>query len=52
MATKDLRIDYYKRLRAGAGRSQALRKAQLDMLKDASRAQRRAITSVAVTSAL
>ena len=37
-ATKDLMIDYYTRLSAGAGRSQALREAQLAMLKDPSRA--------------
>jgi CHAT domain-containing protein len=33
-ATKDMMIDYYARLRAGTGRSQALREAQLAMLKD------------------
>ncbi len=37
-ATKDLMIDYYRRLQAGAGRSQALREAQLTMLKDPARA--------------
>ena len=37
-ATKDLMIDYYTRLSAGAGRSQALREAQLAMLKDPNRA--------------
>jgi CHAT domain-containing protein len=37
-ATRDLMIDYYRRLQAGAGRSQALREAQLTMLKDPARA--------------
>ena len=37
-ATKDLMIDYYRRLQAGAGRSQALREAQLTMLRDPARA--------------
>ena len=37
-ATKDLMIDYYRRLQAGAGRSQALREAQLAMLKSPTRA--------------
>ncbi|MGH8521535.1 MAG: CHAT domain-containing protein, partial [Gammaproteobacteria bacterium] len=37
-ATKDLMIDYYRRLQAGAGRSQALREAQLTMLKNPTRA--------------
>jgi tetratricopeptide (TPR) repeat protein len=37
-ATKDLMIDYYKRLSNGEGRSQALREAQLAMLKDPKRA--------------
>ncbi len=32
--TRDLMIDYYERLRAGAGRSEALRQAQLKMLRD------------------
>jgi CHAT domain-containing protein len=38
-ATRDLMIDYYRRLQAGAGRSQALREAQLTMLRDPARAQ-------------
>jgi CHAT domain-containing protein len=33
-ASRDLMIDYYTRLKKGDGRSQALRKAQLAMLKD------------------
>ncbi len=37
-ATKDLMIDYYRRLQAGTGRSQALREAQFTMLKDPARA--------------
>ena len=37
-ATRDLMIDYYRRLQADAGRSQALREAQLTMLKDPARA--------------
>jgi CHAT domain-containing protein len=37
-ATRDLMSDYYQRLQAGAGRSQALREAQLAMLKDPARA--------------
>ncbi len=37
-ATKDLMIDYYRRLQAGAGRSQALREAQLTMIKNPTRA--------------
>jgi CHAT domain-containing protein len=36
-ATKDLMVDYYQRLSAGAGRSAALRQAQLTMLKDPER---------------
>jgi CHAT domain-containing protein len=36
-ATRDLVADYYRRLGAGAGRSQALREAQLAMLKDPGR---------------
>jgi CHAT domain-containing protein len=31
-ATRDLMVEYYKRLQAGAGRSDALRRVQLDML--------------------
>ena len=38
VATKDLMIDYYTRLSKGEGRSQALREAQLAMLKDPNRA--------------
>jgi CHAT domain-containing protein len=37
-ATKELMSDYYKRLNTGAGRSQALRSAQLAMLADPRRA--------------
>jgi CHAT domain-containing protein len=37
-ATKDLMIDYYRRLQAGAGRSQALREAQLTILRNPARA--------------
>jgi CHAT domain-containing protein len=37
-ATRDLMINYYRRLQAGAGRSQALREAQLTMLRDPARA--------------
>jgi CHAT domain-containing protein len=37
MATKDLMVDYYQRLNAGAGRSAALRQAQLTMLQDPKR---------------
>lgn len=33
-ATKDLMVDYYKRLLAGEGRSEALRQVQLSMLKN------------------
>ncbi len=33
-ATRDLMIGYYKRLQAGEGRSEAMRKVQLQMLKD------------------
>jgi len=36
--TKDLMIDYYRRLQTGAERSQALREAQLAMLKNPARA--------------
>ncbi|HVG18850.1 MAG TPA: CHAT domain-containing protein, partial [Blastocatellia bacterium] len=35
--TRDLMIDYYKRLKAGEGRSEALRQSQLKMLKDPKR---------------
>jgi CHAT domain-containing protein/Tfp pilus assembly protein PilF len=35
--TRDLMIDYYKRLQAGQGRSEALRQAQLKMLKNPQR---------------
>jgi CHAT domain-containing protein len=34
-ATRDLMIDFYKRLEAGAGRTEALRQAQLSMLHNA-----------------
>ncbi|MBL8151871.1 MAG: CHAT domain-containing protein, partial [Blastocatellia bacterium] len=36
-ATKELMIDYYKRLKVGEGRGDALRSVQLKMLKDAKR---------------
>jgi CHAT domain-containing protein/tetratricopeptide (TPR) repeat protein len=39
-ATKDLMLDYYRRLNAGAGRSQALRDAQRAMLADAKHSYR------------
>ncbi len=34
-ATRDLMVDFYKRLEAGVGRSEALRQVQLKMLKTA-----------------
>jgi CHAT domain-containing protein len=37
-ATRDLMVDYYRRLQAGAGRPQALREAQLTMFRDPARA--------------
>jgi CHAT domain-containing protein len=36
-ATKDLMVDYYQRLNAGAGHSAALHQAQLTMLQDPKR---------------
>ena len=36
-ATRELMVDYYTRLKAGEGRSEALRNVQLDMLKDPKR---------------
>ncbi|HNG91822.1 MAG TPA: CHAT domain-containing protein, partial [Acidobacteriota bacterium] len=33
-ATRKLMVDYYTRLKAGEGRSEALRNVQLEMLKD------------------
>ncbi len=36
-ATRDLMVDYYKRLQKGEGRGEALRDAQLSMLKSANR---------------
>jgi CHAT domain-containing protein/Flp pilus assembly protein TadD len=35
--TRELMVDYYKRLKAGEGRAAALRQVQLEMLKDAKR---------------
>jgi CHAT domain-containing protein len=37
LSTRDLMIEYYKRLRRGEGRGDGLRRAQLDMLKGKSR---------------
>lgn len=37
VATRDLMVDYYTRLQKGEGRSDALRNAQLSMLKSANR---------------
>lgn len=36
-ATRDLMVDYYKRLQKGEGRGEALRGAQLNMLKSTDR---------------
>jgi CHAT domain-containing protein len=36
-ATRELMVDYYTRLKAGEGRSEALRSAQLKLLKDPKR---------------
>lgn len=36
-ATRDLMVDYYKRLQKGEGRGEALRNAQLSMLKSSDR---------------
>jgi len=38
-ATRDLMVGYYRRLHAGEGRTEALRQAQLEMLRDAGRAR-------------
>ena len=37
VATRDLMVDYYTRLQAGEGRGEALRNAQLNMLKSTDR---------------
>jgi CHAT domain-containing protein len=36
-ATRDLMVEYYKRLQAGEGRAEALRQSQLGMLRDTPR---------------
>lgn len=38
-ATRDLMVSYYKRLRAGEGRTEALRRVQLEMLRGGARKQ-------------
>ena len=37
IGTRDLMVDFYKRLKAGEGRAEAFRHAQLDMLSDKNR---------------
>jgi CHAT domain-containing protein/Tfp pilus assembly protein PilF len=53
-ATRDLMVAYYKRLRAGEGRTEALRQVQLEMIRGARRdggGQTRALSSDARASA-